>query len=607
MSETSVVGAGPARGVLIPACVTALAAGLAACSHVPLLEDAPTAHVREERLRRIEAINLDLYRQAPRPTPATGSEQADELKKRFEGMEQMALSLEECRASALENNLDLRVAFMSPTIAAQGVSEEEARFEAVFTTRAQWAEFDTPTASLLTSAQSQNMSVDPGVRIPLKTGGVASINLPVSRHKDNNQFSVLNPSHSSDLEFSISQPLLRGAGRRAATAGIRIATYNLQASEAQTKLEVVRQLAAVDRAYWRLFQVREELKVRQEQYELASEQLQRAQRRVTAEMAPEIEVIRAQAGVADSLDAIIRAQNAVWQIQRELKRIINRPGLTLDTMVLIVPSTPPDPAEYVFDRQTLSDRAVVNRMEMLELELRLAADAATIALEKNQALPLLTMDYTYRINGLGGSLDESFRTTARNKFEDWAVGLNAEVPLGNEAARSRVRRAILQRLQRLNTKDARELAIRQEVLDAIDNTDAGWQRLLAARQSVILNTRTLQAEQRQFDVGQSTSTDVLDASARLTEARSNEIAAVTNYQVAQVDLAFATGTLMGAAKVDWAPAPEPDPSQPAPPETLPDWVNQGPGVTDNSSPATAEPPPVEPAPGTAVTEPASPK
>lgn len=596
MSENKLVGAGPARGVV----VSALVAGLVGCSQAPLFEDAPTAKVREERLRRIEAINLETYRQPAKTTPVSGSEQAAALKKRFEGMEQLALSLEECRAAALENNLELKVAFLDPSIAAQGVSEEEGRFDAVFTTRAQWAEFDTPTSSLLNSAQSQNLSVTPGVRIPLKTGGTATIGLPISRHKDNNQFSVLNPAHTSDLEFSISQPLLRGAGRRAATAGIRIAEYNLQASEAQTKLEVIRQLAAVDRAYWRLFQVREELKVRQEQFELAEEQLHRAERRVAAEMSPEIEVVRAQAGAADSLDAIIQAQNAVWQIQRELKRIINRPGLTLDTQVLIAPSTPPDPAEYLFDRETLADRAVVNRMEMLELELRLAADAATIAFNKNQALPLLTMDYTYRINGLGASLDESFRTTARNNFEDWAVGLSAEVPIGNEEARSRVRRSILQRLQRLNTRDARELSIRQEVLDAIDNTDAGWQRLMAARQSVILNTRALQAEQRQFDVGQSTSTDVLDASARLTEARSNEISAISNYQVAQVDLAFATGTLMGAAKVDWAPALEPDPSQPGPREMLPSWVNEGPGVTENSEP---EPAAVAPAPGTAVTEP----
>ncbi len=82
---------------------------------------------------------------------------------------------------------------------------------------------------------------------------------------------------------------------------------------------------------------------------------------------------------------------------------------------------------------------------------------------------------------------------------------------------------------------------------------AGWQRILAARQSVALNLRTLEAEQREFGVGDSTSTDVLDAAARLADAQSAEINAIVDYQVSQIDLAVATGSLLGAARVRWEP------------------------------------------------------
>jgi outer membrane protein TolC len=157
----------------------------------------------------------------------------------------------------------------------------------------------------------------------------------------------------------------------------------------------------------------------------------------------------------------------------------------------------------------------------------------------------------------------------RKHYEDWEVGLTASVPLGNEAARSQLRTAILTRLQRLSTKQAQELSIRQEVLNAIDAIDAGWQRVLAARQSVILNDRALKAEQRQFDVGGSTSTNVLDAATRLALAQLTEAQALADYQIAQVDLAFATGTLLGASKVSWQPAPNPPLDTPNPPELVP--------------------------------------
>jgi len=193
---------------------------------------------------------------------------------------------------------------------------------------------------------------------------------------------------------------------------------------------------------------------------------------------------------------------------------------------------------------------------MLELELQLAVDRETIDLRRNQRLPLLTLDYAYNVNGLGGSFADAFDQFPPRTFDDWTVGLNAQVPIGNEAAESRFRQALLTRVQRLATKEQRVVAIRQEVLDAADTLREAWLRILAARREVLAATRTLEAEQRQFDVGASTSTDVLDAQSQLALARFREIQAVTDYEIAQVDLAFATGSLLGFGQVDWV-TPEP--------------------------------------------------
>jgi hypothetical protein len=54
---------------------------------------------------------------------------------------------------------------------------------------------------------------------------------------------------------------------------------------------------------------------------------------------------------------------------------------------------------------------------------------------------------------------------------------------------------------------------------------------------------------------------VLDASTNLANAQSAEVRALADYQIAQTDLAFATGTLLGATKVQWAPIdPRTDPT-----------------------------------------------
>ena len=507
-----------------------------------------------ERLRQIDRLPVEHYVKPVSPEDAKKEDPAKAAREKFAGMPEVPMTIEEARASALTNNLDLKVSLLSPTVAKQSISIEEAAFEAVFTTRALWSETDQPTSSQLVGAHDKLYQITPGVTIPLRTGGSASVSLPMSRDETNNQFSTLNPAYTSDLDFSISQPLLRNAGREVNATAIKIASYNEQISESQTKLAIINQLAAVDRAYWNLYQARRDLDVRQQQYDLANAQLEKAQRLVNSGKRAEIEVVRAQSGVADRLDAIIIAQNTVLQRQREFKRLMNLPGLDIDTTSRLITKTEPRPVEYMFNPQTLANAAEQNRMEMMELELRLLADSANIKLNKNQLLPQLDVTGTWSVNGLGDTSNSSFRQLRDNKYTDWSLGATFSTPIGNEAAQGRYRQSLLTRIQRLGSRESRKQTIRQEVYDAVDRIDAGWQRILATRQATILSARTLQAEQRQFEVGTSTSTNVLDQATRLAEAQLNEIVAITDYEVAQVDLAVATGTLLGSQHIRWDPA-----------------------------------------------------
>ncbi len=532
-----------------------LAAG--GCMTNPFGDDPLDKHTiaGAERLRSINSLVLTPKADDPDQANAPSTEETlQAARDRFKDVESIDLTLDHARVSALTNNLGLSATLIAPTIAAERVSEEEGRFEAVFTLSASLSETDSPTASSLSGSQSDSRNVTPGVTVPLRTGGSLSITLPVSRFETDNSFSFLNPSYTSDLNFSLSHNLLRGAGRRAAMHPIRLAEYDRQISESQAKLEVIRTLAEVDRAYWRLYASVRALEVVEQQHAVAIAQFERAERKERAGTGTQVDVVRAQSGVADRVEQIIRGQNDVQLQERALKVLLNLPGLDVNSSTHLELVSPPDPVEYSFDAEPLAQAAILNRMELLELELQLARDAANIAFAENQKLPLVALQYTYGINGLGSSLDNSTDTLTRNNFEDWSVGLNAEIPLGNEQRNASLAQSILSRLQRLASRDAREQSITREVYDAIDQLSSTWNRILAAREAVLLSARVLEAEQRQFDVGRSTTTDVLDADANLADARLIEIRAIVEYQIAQIDLAVSTGTLLGQSKVDWAPS-----------------------------------------------------
>ncbi len=510
-----------------------------------------TMKVSDEKVKTIDTLPLEEFESEEQPTINSILDLPEEAPKKVD------LTLEECRALALENNLDLKVQLISPNIAQESVNAERAKFEAAFFTNVDYYKFDTPDIFNvnLDGTQGDNTNWDWGVNLPLQTGGTVTFDLADNRSSSNTENVVIDPVFSNDMSVSISQPLLRDAGIRTNTHSIRVAEYNKSITDARTKLEVIRVIAAMDRVYWRLYAAFKQLEVRTQQYDLAHEQLERAKRFVKAGKRAQIEVKRAEAALAQSLESIIFAENNLRNRQREMKLTLNKAGLETGGATAIIPTTEPNPVHYTFEGGLLIDQAIENRMEMLELELEIAKAVSQIDYMKNQALPIINLNYTYNINGTGESRNDSYDLLFDNDFADHRLGVQLNIPLGNERAKSNLRQAYYQRRQVLASKEGRTALIEVEVLNALDQLETNWQRILATRQSTLLEARLYEAEVHQFENGLTTSTDVRETQTNLTNAQSTEINALTEYQIALVDLAYATGTLLGAAQIDWEPAP----------------------------------------------------
>jgi outer membrane protein TolC len=395
------------------------------------------------------------------------------------------------------------------------------------------------------------------LQIPLRTGGNISLGLPISESETNNEFATLNPSWTTDAELSFSQPLLRNAGFMVNERQIYVASYNYLSTEARTKLDTIRVLTNVDRAYWRLYAARQALVVRKKEYDLAVDQFERAKRQVDAGVVAEVEVIRAESGVADTREQIINAETLVRNSERDLKVIMNQAGLEVEGDAVIVPTTTPHTMFFRVNPEELITQALAQRMEMLEQELAILQDAVDVGFARNQLLPLVALTYSYGVPGLGGSFNDAIAMVGDNDFNNHRVGLQVEVPIGNEAAKSALRRALLVRMQNLLTRDQRALAIKQETLTAIDSLNTNWYRIVAARKRVDAAARVYEAEVRQFSQGLRTSTDVTIAQNNLASAALSELASIADYQIAQTDIAQATGTVLGQTRVAWTPATQP--------------------------------------------------
>lgn len=507
----------------------------------------PELEALAESLDEIEMVRLEeRSRTEPVSVEEAQAESAAQVAEPNKAEPVVELTLEEARAAALSNNLNLKIQLVDPSIAQLSLDQERAKFEWVFFGSAQHRKSMPEDAD-----SSSTTSLAVGVDAPLPTGGFLTVDAPFSR-MDSDDPAIEGVSDAA-VSVSVIQSLLRGAGTRVNTSSILIATYSKDSTDAATKLDAIDILANVDVAYWLLFAARKRLDVTREQYKLAQDQLKHAKLKVEAGAAPKIEIVGAEAGLASRLGDVISAETAVRDRERDLKRIMNRQDMPLKSDTGIVTTTEPNPLGLDLDAEALVAAALENRMDVVRLRFELAINDIEIELAQNDTLPQLDLSYTYGAGGSAGGTRESFENIFGDASEDHAVGLTARVPLGNRVARAAVRRARLAKMRSELSRERLEQRIRQEVYEAVDALGQNWRRILAAEQDVAAAYRDYQVEQSQFQLGRRRSTDVLLAASRLAVAQLGRISAFVNYEISQVALARATGTLLGRGQVRLIP------------------------------------------------------
>jgi len=168
------------------------------CEEFASEDDFYTYRANPAKLHDIDVLEL-VEMEKPKIEPAVdvNAPEADEL----------SITLEQSRALAIANNLNLKATLIEPAIAAERVSEEEARFEAAFFSNIRYSKTDTPTSTTLTGSKVDSSNVDLGVQVPLRSGGTVTFDIADNRTKTNLSYSTLNPSYSSDLSMSVSHCL----------------------------------------------------------------------------------------------------------------------------------------------------------------------------------------------------------------------------------------------------------------------------------------------------------------------------------------------------------------------------------------------------------------
>src|SRR6266849_207685 len=420
----------------------------------------------------------------------------------------------------------------------------------------------------------------------LPTGTNLSIGFNNTHITNNIPFTTLLPQVSTNFQFKVTQHLLQGFGFAPNTRFIRIAKNNRELSDVAFRLQIIASVFQIEAMYWDLVYAYENARVQNESLAFAQKTLSDTKKQVEIGSLAPIEVVRAQSTVAQDQQLVTKAQTDLQLQQLLMKNAITRTlkDPALATAEVIPTSTMDVPAqEPVVPIDDLISESLRHRPELVESRIDLNSRELSNKAVRSSLLPSLDLFAYYGGSGLGGAqnpvglcstpettqqlqfgcaaanpdptlnqhpivpstsyggtINQLFNSTAPDK----GVGLQLNIPLRNRAAQAVQIRSELEYRQAQMRLQQIENQVGIEVRNAQFAMQQNRASVDSARAAVELGRQSLDAEQKKYQFGTSTTTLVLQNQSQLATAESTLVNAMVAYEKSKVELDRATGQLL---------------------------------------------------------------
>jgi len=349
---------------------------------------------------------------------------------------------------------------------------------------------------------------------------------------NNSSFTTLNPSFGSTFSVGASQPLLRGAGRKANLANIRISRLGVDIANYSFKSRVLLVVRDTEIAYYDLAFDREQLIVKQHSLELARALFDENTTRKNTGVATDLDVVSAEVGVANARLGVVQAEQAVANGEDELLNLIgpadfnNRPGAVHFSD--FPEHGPSFDVSYKLSRDNDPDYASA---EAAIKQAQVSADSL-----RQFALPTLNLDGTMGYNATNNSYSNVLSDLPERKGYNWTLGLTVGVPWGLHADRARYRSAIASLRQEQARFEQLDQNLVVNVRSAVRAVETNITSVQISAKATELSERQYNLQKARLDAGLATSRLVLQAQDDLETAHVNELQARVNLGAALANL-----------------------------------------------------------------------
>lgn len=469
------------------------------------------------------------------------------------------LTVDEAVAMALDANLGIKAERLLPQIQDFVVAQARAAYTPAFyntTTRANDA---SPPDSFLVgsapriigSAWSNLTGIDQ--QLPWR-GAAYQIEWNSSR-SETTGFTSFNPRLRSRLDFRFRQPLVRNFSIDQTRWQLQSARTGRDIADIQLRQSIVGTTRAVRNAYWDLVYTIANLKVAQQSLDLSRQQLKDNRTRVEVGTMAAIDIVEAEAEVARNEESVIVAESQIRTAEDRLRALVMNPDQPDFWSVTLEPAEAPELKAQAVDIDAAVRNALDNRTDLQAARKQLDNARLNVQLYHNQKLPNVDLNVSYGLVGLGGTqivygqggfpppiIGQAKRGFASvlgdvftNEYANWGVGVTFGYPIGMSQAEAALASARLQQTQEETSLKNQQLLVATGVREVGRQVQTNLKRVEATEKARELAEKRLEAEQKKFSVGLSTTFVVFQVQRDLAVARNSELRAIIDYNKSLVD------------------------------------------------------------------------
>jgi outer membrane protein len=473
------------------------------------------------------------------------------------------ITLQECVEMALAKNLELRIERYNPELALFNLKSVRAGYEPVLTLSGERSHNESGSRLFdggLTIPGSETDADDISGSLTGRTPWGMTYNLGTrASESDGDSFSfdantnlVSDPfqNSSGSAGISVTQPLLRDFWIDDTRLNIALAKNTLQQTELVVKTRIIDIVTRVELAYYDLEYGYAQVQVQQKALELAQRLLEENKKRVEVGALAPLDEKQSEAEVAARQADLIAAERNLSLLENLLKQLINDDfgGWSNERLA---PSGALTAERELLNLQQSWQRGLTSRPDLLQAQLSVERDGIQLKYDKNQLYPQLNLIGSYGYNGSGSAeFNDTYREIGDTDRPYWSYGAVLSMPLGNGTARNRYKATKAGREQTLLSLKKLEQDIMVSIDNAMKLAQANYERIEATRKASEYAAAALAAEQKKLENGKSTSFVVLQLQRDLTQARSEEIAAVVQYKRSLANLSQAEASTLERRKID---------------------------------------------------------